>query len=61
MNHKLLQGFIRIGVFVGGCSLLLIPFYPPDSAEFVISMCSTGIGLALIILAVIAMRVLPEN
>jgi hypothetical protein len=52
MNRNALQGLLAMGIFVGGGGLILAFFQPQDSPEFVVSLCSTGIGLALIGLAV---------
>jgi site-specific recombinase len=43
-----LRGFLRIGIFVGGTGLVLALFQPRDSAEFVLSVCSAALGLALV-------------
>ena len=49
MNRSVLQGYFRIGIFVGVGGVLLMFAQPPDSAEFVISACSGVIGLLLVI------------
>ncbi|MBI5671165.1 MAG: hypothetical protein HZC41_24475 [Chloroflexi bacterium] len=48
MDVEVLKGFLRIGVLVGGCGLLLALTQPPGTAEFVLSVCSALIGLALV-------------
>ncbi|MFN8531818.1 MAG: hypothetical protein U0670_24695 [Anaerolineae bacterium] len=47
--HEALKGFLRIGVFVGGCGLVLALVEPRDSAEFVVSVCSALIGTVLVL------------
>lgn len=42
---------------IAGLSLLLLFLNPPDSAEFVVSVCSMGIGLTLAALVVVIGRV----
>lgn len=51
------KAFIQAGAFffIGGAALALLQ--PRDSGEFVVSICSSGIGLALVILGVILVRV----
>ena len=53
MTDEMLKGFLRIGVFVGGCAFVLIFLEPPGSAEFVLSVCSTLIGFALVLAVVV--------
>jgi hypothetical protein len=48
MDHEVLKGFTRIGLFVGGGGLILLLFEPRDSPEWVISLCSAIIGVALL-------------
>lgn len=57
MDPRILQSFFRIGLFIGGCGFVLIFLEPRDSPEFVLSICSTFIGLALMIGTVILLRV----
>ena len=59
MDRQALHGFLVIGIFVGGGGFLLALFQPPDSGEFVISICSGVIGIALIVLALFLQRILP--
>jgi preprotein translocase subunit Sss1 len=47
MSREFLQGFLRAGVFLTLTSLFLMFVTKPDSAEFVISVLSLLIGLAL--------------
>lgn len=58
MNRSILQGFLQIGVFVGGGGFLLALAHPPDTPEFVASVCSGGIGLVLIVGAIVVSRIL---
>lgn len=48
MTPEYMRGFLRAGVFIALVSLLLIFLVPRDSAEFVISVCSLLMGLALV-------------
>ena len=56
MDTEVLKGFLRIGVLVGGCGLVLAVTQPPGTAEFVLSVCSALIGLALVISALLVSR-----
>ena len=48
MPDEVLKGFLRIGLFVGVCGFAMIFFQPPDSAQFVLSVCSALIGFTLV-------------
>lgn len=48
MDVEVLKGFLRIGVFIGGCGLLMVFTQTPGTPEYVLSVCSTFIGLALV-------------
>jgi hypothetical protein len=48
MNPDALRAFFRAGIFIAGLALLLVFAVPRESAEFVVSVCSLMIGLALI-------------
>jgi len=54
MTPDVFRAFFRGGIFVALIGLLLTLSVPPNSAEFVVSVCSTGIGVALIALVLIA-------
>jgi hypothetical protein len=56
IDRDLLTGFLRFGFFIGGCGLLMIFFQPAGSAEFVLSVCSTLLGGALIVGVVVLTR-----
>jgi len=49
MDREVLKGFARIGFFVGGGGLILLFFEPRNSPEWVISLCSSIIGIVLIV------------
>ena len=49
MPAEVLAGFLRIGILVGGCGALMLFFQPPESAQFVLSLCSALIGGTMII------------
>lgn len=59
MNAKqeVLRGFLRIGVFIGVCGLLLAFIEPRHSPEFVLSVCSALIGGVLMLGVAIILRV----
>lgn len=48
MNPEALRAFMRAGVFIAGLALLLVFAVPRESAEFVASVCSLMLGLALV-------------
>ncbi len=56
MDPEVLRGFLRIGVFVGVCGLVMALVQPRDSAAFVLSVCSALIGGVLILGVVILTR-----
>jgi hypothetical protein len=48
MAREALRGFLQVGFFIavtGACSALLLP---PESGEFVLSVCASGVGIALV-------------
>ncbi|TVR24492.1 MAG: hypothetical protein EA396_00770 [Anaerolineaceae bacterium] len=58
MIRESLKGFLQIGFFImvaGLCSALLVP---RDSGEFVISVCSSVIGLTLVVGVVTIFRLM---
>lgn len=60
MARESLRGFLQLGFFLlvaGGITAVLLP---PDSGEFVLSVCSSGIGLALVVGAILAYRLLQR-
>ena len=50
MNPDRLKAFYRMGIFVAGSSALLLFVVKRDSAEFVVTILSLGIGLILMLL-----------
>lgn len=50
MTPDVFRAFFRGGVFIALIAFLLVLSVPPSSPEFVVSVCSLGMGLALIIL-----------
>lgn len=56
MARDALQGFLRLGMWVAVCGLVMIFLQPPGSAGFVLSVCSAGIGLAIIAGVIVALR-----
>ena len=49
MERSTLQGFFRIGMFIGGCGFVMIFLQPRGSAGFVLSVCSALIGAAMMV------------
>ncbi len=60
MNHDALRGFLQIGCFIFAVGLCSALAQPRESGEFVISICSSGIGLLLIVGAALVMRLTKE-
>ncbi|MCY4062626.1 MAG: hypothetical protein OXG53_09690 [Chloroflexi bacterium] len=58
MTPELLKGFYRIAIFVLGVSLALLFVVKPDSAEFVVTLMSIGIGLVLLVAVILTSRYL---
>ncbi|MDQ7027317.1 MAG: hypothetical protein Q9P01_21525 [Anaerolineae bacterium] len=50
MSPDLLKAFFGAGTFVAGTSFFLLFIVERDSAEFVITVISLGIGIVLILL-----------
>ncbi len=55
MAGDALRGFLQLGFFVGGCGLITAFLQPPQSAEFIVSLCSAAMGL-VVVLGVILLR-----
>ena len=51
-----LQLFLRAGVFIALVSLFMVFLIPRESAEFVVSVCSLGVGITLIVLVIVVNR-----
>ena len=60
MAPEILKSSFRLGVMVGGCGFVMIFLQPRNSPEFVLSVCSTLIGAALMLGVVLLMR-LPRS
>lgn len=56
--RQMLQGFFRLGIFVGACGLIMVFIQPRDSAEYVVSICSALVGGVLVLGTVIVARVM---
>lgn len=56
MSPDILRAFFRVGVFLMIVSALLAVANSPDSAEFVVSICTIGIGLMLAVLTFVIGR-----
>ncbi len=56
MTPELLKGFYRIAVFVLGASIALLIVVKPDSAEFVVTLMSMGVGAVLLLLVFLLSR-----
>ncbi len=55
-RRDVLRGFFGIGVFIGGCGLLLALVEPRHSPEFVLSVCSAAMGGALMLGVALVVR-----
>jgi len=53
---EVLRGFFRIGMFIGGCGLLMAFIEPRNSPEFVLSICSAMMGGVLMLGVAIVVR-----
>ena len=51
-----LQGFLRLGMWLTVCGGLLALLLPRDSGEFVLSVCSAGLGIALLLGTMLMIR-----
>jgi hypothetical protein len=51
MKRDGLKGLLQIGFFLTGLSICSILYQPRDSAEFVVSFCSLGLGLFVLLIA----------
>jgi hypothetical protein len=56
MNDAL-KAYMRIGFWILLLSVVLLFFQQPGTAEFVITVCSIGIGAALVGLVVLVNRI----
>jgi hypothetical protein len=56
MSRDALQGFLRLGFFIGGCGLVMIFLQRPGTAEYVLSVCSTLMGAALILGVIVLIK-----
>ncbi|MAS33363.1 MAG: hypothetical protein CL610_05115 [Anaerolineaceae bacterium] len=58
MSPDALRAFFRMGVWVTIVALILVVTVPRESAEFVVSICSLGVGVALISVVLLVQRLL---
>lgn len=49
MDPQILRGGLRIGVLVLGLAILMLPFQPPGSAEFVVTILAALVGAAFVL------------
>ena len=56
MDPTLLRGAFRIGFLVAIVALITLPFQPPDSAEFVVTVLAMVMGVVFAVLVVLAAR-----
>ena len=56
LRQDLLRGFFRIGMFIGLGGLALALWQPLDSPEFVLSVCSSLMGGALMLGVALVVR-----
>jgi hypothetical protein len=57
MNAESLRGAFRIAIFITLCSFGVSLLQPRESGEFVVSICSGLIGLAMIGMVLLVIRV----
>jgi hypothetical protein len=57
MSRDALQGFLRLGIFIGGLGLLMVFLQKPGTAEYVLSMCSTLLGAVLVLGVIVLIKV----
>ncbi len=60
MAPELLKGFYRIAVFVLGLSITMLFVVKPNSAEYVVTLMSMGIGSVLLVLVILTSRYLNK-
>lgn len=53
MRREGLRGLLQFGFFITGLSACSLLFQPRDSGEFVLSVCSLGMGLLILLVAVL--------
>jgi hypothetical protein len=56
MDPQLLRGGFRIGFLVTVLALITLPFQPPDSAEFVVTVLALIMGALFAALVTLVMR-----
>jgi hypothetical protein len=56
-DRETLRGILSLGFLLGVCGGGMAFVQPPGSDEFVLSVCSAAIGLAVVGLAVIVSRI----
>lgn len=56
MAGDALRGFLQLGFFVGGCGFLMLFIQPPQSPEFVLSLCSTAMGFVIVAAVVVLQK-----
>ena len=56
MTPEMLKGFYRFAVFVLGVSIALLFVVKPDTAEFVVTLLSLGVGAALLVMVFLTSR-----
>jgi hypothetical protein len=61
MAADALRGFLGVGFLVGGCGLIMAFLQPPDSPQFILSLCSAGMGIALVIGVILVTRLLKSR
>lgn len=58
MNRSALQAYFRLGMLIVVGSVLLLVVQQPDTAEYVVTVLSLCIGVALIALVALVARLL---
>lgn len=57
MSPEALRGAFRLAIFLTVCGFGLALLQPRESGEFVVSICSGMIGVAMIIAVLIVLRI----
>ena len=60
MNPQAAKAGLSLGLFIVVASVLLLPFEPPGSAEFVVTVLSLCVGLVTIGVIALAIRKLSR-
>ncbi len=56
-----IKGFLQLGFFIGGTGFVMLFFQPPNTPEFVLSLCSTMMGIFLVGGSIALLRWINRN